>query len=186
MKKKIIIVASENKGNRSSEESVKQRPVPHKIIRPTVQPTNLEKTLRETDSSTKPSKTVSTTWEDRPKSYIIKWMMEQSGIGVDKLAEYLGFSKQYFNNKLSRDSFSFDDLLVAAYACGYSIAFNSNDPESRDSFEVNLKEYFQNYDEEVLERIEEIKDREKKIRRMEYEKMKEELERMKTEYGFED
>ena len=59
---------------------------------------------------------VSDTWKNRPKANIVKWLMKQSGVGLEEVAAHLGCSVSYLNNKLSRESFSFEDLILAAYA----------------------------------------------------------------------
>lgn len=127
-------------------------------------------------------------WHDRPKTKILKWLMEQSGVGVDLLAEYLGCSKQYLNNKMTRDSFSVDDLIIAAYACGYEFTLTSNteDKEKRESYVIHIDEYFKAVDDEVLVRISDIEKESKANIKAEYERKKAELERMKQEYGFDD
>ena len=54
---------------------------------------------------------VSETWEDRPKSNIVKWLMDKSGRSLEEVAESLGCTTSYLNNKLHRDSFSLDDMI---------------------------------------------------------------------------
>mgnify|MGYP000910665905 CR=1 FL=1 len=127
-------------------------------------------------------------WYDRPKTRIVKWLMDQSGVGVDLLAEYLGCSKQYLNNKMTRDSFSLDDLIIAAYACGYEFTLTSNteDKEKRESYAIHIDEYFKAVDDEVLVRISDIEKESKANIKAEYERKKAELERMKQAYGFDD
>ena len=109
--------------------------------------------------------------------------MMKSNITVDKLAEFLGCSKQYLNNKFNRDSFSIDDLVIVAYACNYTIALLENDGNSQ--CRVSPENFF---DEEsgTWERISMLKNNGKHNKRAEYEQKKAELERMKKAYGFED
>ena len=136
-----------------------------------------------------PVNVVSETWKDRPKANMVKWMMQRSGMTPKALAKYFGYSENYFNNKLTRDSFSFDDLVIIAYACGYSfvLAENNGEATSENSFRVDLLNYFNNKEGiNTLERISGIEEEKQKIKREEYEKKKAELERMKAEYGFED
>ena len=136
-----------------------------------------------------PLEPVSNTWKNRPKANMVKWMMKQSGTSLDKIAAYLGCSVSYLNNKLTRESFSFEDLLLAAYACGYTFVLVNNNEEisSEDSFRVDLLSHFDNEEgEKVLARINAIEEAKKQAKRAEYEAKKAELERMKAEYGFED
>ena len=125
---------------------------------------------------------VSGTWENRKKTNLIKWMMLKSNVNVDALAEYLGCTKQYLNNKFNRDSFSIEDLIIAAYACNFTLALLEN--EGKCKCRVKLEDFF-NTDSEVLNRITKIKNSDKESKRVEYEQKKAELERMKKEYGFE-
>ena len=131
---------------------------------------------------------VSDTWKGRPKANIVKWLMARSGTGLETVASYLGCTVNDLNNKLTRDSFSFDDLILVAYACGYTFVLvnNNEEIESSDSFRVDLVDFFRDSDEQVLERVSQRAEEELKAKREEYEKKKAELERMKEEYGFED
>ena len=134
-----------------------------------------------------PVEPVSDTWKNRPKANMVKWMMRQSGTSLDEVAGHLGCSVSYLNNKLTRESFSFEDLLLAAYACGYTFVLVNNNEEinGEDSFRVDLLQHFES-EKEVLERINSIEEKKKAAKRAEYEAKKAELERMKAEYGFED
>ena len=105
-------------------------------------------------SSLEPIYTVSKTWENRPKANMVKWLMDKSGVSLDTLASYLGCSRQYLNNKLTRDSFSFDDLVIAAYVCGFTFTLTSNEEKDgkQDVYRVDLVEYFK-ASPDVLDRI---------------------------------
>ena len=149
------------------------------------------------NKQTEPVNLVSETWKDRPKSNMVKWLMRRSGVSPDKIAKYLGCSVNYLNNKLSRDSFSLDDLIIISYACGYTFVLLDNNEESTsaNSFRIDLLEYFNaddNDDERnkqnrtVLDRISKLEAEKKATKRAEYERKKAELERMKVENGFED
>ncbi len=109
-------------------------------------------------NSLEPIYIVSKTWENRPKANMVKWLMDKSGVSLDTLASYLGCSRQYLNNKLTRDSFSFDDLLIAAYACGFTFTLTSNEVKDgkQDVYRVDLGEYFK-ASPDVLDRISNIK-----------------------------
>ncbi len=127
---------------------------------------------------------VSGTWENRKKSNLIKWLMMQAGVSMDTLAEYLGCSKQYLNNKFNRDSFSFDDVVVTAYACDFTLALLGNDCSTRRR--IDAERFFENYDSTTLSRMKRLKSGDYDNKRAEYEQKKAELERMKKAYGFED
>ena len=134
-----------------------------------------------------PVETVSETWSDRPKANMVKWLMKRSGTSLDTVAEYLGCTVNYLNNKLTRDSFSFEDLILVAYACGYTFTLVNNEKaDETDSFRVDLFQHFAISEPKVLERINRMEEEKIKAAREEYEQKKAELERMKAEYGFED
>lgn len=126
---------------------------------------------------------VSGTWKTRKKSNLIKWLMMQSDISMDGLAAYYGCSKQYLNNKFNRDSFSLEDIIVAAYACDYTLVLLANDGSKKRRIDP---ESFFDEDTKTWERISGLKAEVKYSKRAEYEQKKAELERMKQQYGFED
>ena len=140
------------------------------------------------NKSTAAVEPVSDTWAGRPKANLVKWLMLQTNTEIEKVADYLGISVGYLNIKLTRDSFSFDDLVLAAYACGYSFVVINNDVEVNDPnfYRIDMLKYFENNEDQVLERIAEIEEKEHREKREEYERKKAELARMKEEYGFED
>ncbi len=127
-------------------------------------------------------------WENRPKSNIVKWLMDKSDLSLDDLAEALGYSPSYLNNKLHRDSFSLDDLIVVAYICGYSLTFTSNnlDQENQESYQIDVKEYFSASNADALMKIVEYEQNMKERKKAEYDELKAKLEKLKAEFGFED
>ena len=131
---------------------------------------------------------VSETWEDRPKSNIVKWLMDKSGRSLEEVAESLGCTTSYLNNKLHRDSFSLDDMIIVAYICGYAMTFTSNNPDDdkRSTFQIDVQEYFGSSNTEALRRLYEYEKRLKIKKKAEYDELKAKLEQMKAEYGFED
>ena len=136
-----------------------------------------------------PVEPVSDTWKNRPKANMVKWMMKQSETSLEDVAAYLDCSVSYLNNKLTRESFSFEDLLLAAYACGYTFVLvnNSQEISGEDTYRVDLLQHFDNKEgEEVLKRVNAIEEKKRQAKRAEYEAKKAELERMKAEFGFED
>ncbi len=151
------------------------------------------------NKKTAPVNPVSDTWKARPKANMVKWMMKQAGVSLEMIAEHLGCTVSYLNTKLARDSFSFEDLIVVAYACGYTFVLANNDGDEEPVFRVDIIRHFENSEPEVLERINAIEEKtqlqvtkrqeyEKKRAEIEqeYEKKKAELERMREEYGIED
>lgn len=140
------------------------------------------------NKDTKPVGSVNGTWKGRPKANLVKWLMQRSGASLDTVAAYLGCSVNYLNNKLSRDSFSFDDLILVAYACGYTfmLAGNNEEVTSATSYRVDLLSFFEDNDPDILSRISIIEESKQKAARREYEEKKAELERLRTKYGFDD
>ena len=87
------------------------------------------------------------------------------------------------NNKFNRDSFSFEDIVVASYACDYTLALLANDGSQKRKVDA---ESFFDKDVETWNRISGLKYKSTDSKRAEYEQKKAELERMKKEYGFDD
>ena len=121
-------------------------------------------------------------WRTRRKSNLVKWLMAKGNVSMDEMASYLDCSKQYLNNKFSRDCFSVEDTMIAAYACDHQLAVIADDG----SIYRLDPEVFIGSDKENWQRVRELKEKSADLRRAEYEAKKAELERMRMEYGFED
>ncbi len=65
-------------------------------------------------------------WSTRRNSYFVKWVMLQSGVSAEVIAEYLDVSVGVFQNKLNRNSFSFRELIIIAFACDFSFYIADN------------------------------------------------------------
>jgi len=134
-------------------------------------------------------------WNNRPKSYLVKWLMLYGNVACDEAAIALNISKSYFNNKLNRNTFSFEDIVAIAHLCGYEIGFKAYDDsidEDHSAFVATPKIFCDN---EIYERINKIyelreekirKDEEKLHHQKEYLRMKQELAEYKTKYGIKD
>ena len=131
---------------------------------------------------------INDSFDNRPRSNIVKWMMEKSNKTVDDLAVCLGCTTTFINNKLHRGTFSFDDLIMIAYICGFFITITDNNPdeEVRCTYQIDVKDYFRNYNEDALEQLFAYEERVRKQQKAEYDELKAKLEKMKEEYGFED
>ena len=132
--------------------------------------------------------TVKDTWEDRPRTNLVKWLMEKSGKSVEEIASAMGRSVAYLNNKIHRGTFSLDEVIFISYICGFAITMTSNDPDAKDlpSYQIDVYEYFHKYDEEALKRLYEYEKKMRDQKKEEYEKLKDQLEKMKEQFGFED
>lgn len=134
-----------------------------------------------------PISTVSPTWEKRPKANIVKWLMGRSGKSTEDIAKCLGCTPSYLNNKLYRDSFSVDDMVVIAYVCGHTITFINNvSKEERSMYQIDIENYFGSSNPATLERIRSYERGLLSQKREKYEELKDQLEQMKEEYGFDD
>lgn len=122
-------------------------------------------------------------WEDRPNSNIVKWMIENTGTPTVKVLSYLGCSKEYFNNKLQRNSFSVSDLILVSSACGYDVSFISQ--EGYNTRKIDPEVYFSVSNKAALERISDYNKIFLKQKENEYKELKIKLEDMKERYGFE-
>ena len=134
-------------------------------------------------------------WKIRKKSLLVKSLLKVSSNDPDELPKYLHTSKSYFNTKLARNSFSFEDLVIAAYFAGLHFALLDDDGVLQHS--ITFEDWFTDYDEVVIKRaklIEKIKNdalaeerrKEFEAKHKEYKQIKLNLQQMKEEYGFED
>lgn len=57
-------------------------------------------------------------WVDRPKSNLVNWLLKNSNAERKELAMLLGITGAAFDNKMSRNSFSVEDILLIADVCG--------------------------------------------------------------------
>ncbi len=93
------------------------------------------------------------TWINRKKSFLVKWFNEQRERTPATIAPYLGCSSHYFNTKLQRNSFSFEDILKVAFANDYE--FIIRDKENLNHMRVlTLKDFLS---EDEIQRIVRIK-----------------------------
>ena len=62
-------------------------------------------------------------WNERPKSRLVRVIQQEACLTSQELADALGISVPYLNNKLNRNSFSFEDLIKIANKAGYDLYF---------------------------------------------------------------
>ena len=98
-------------------------------------------------------------------------------ISRKRLAYILGISKAYLENKLHRNSFSFEDIIAIATIYGYKFII-----VDRDGITVDTLDSRNWIDKDILFRLKD----EKEAHRKEYECLKEQLRSMKETYGYED
>ena len=126
-------------------------------------------------------KDIKDTWKNRKLSWLIKCLINNSESNLNELAECLGISKTYLNNKLTRNSFSFEEILIAIYLSKKRIVILDG---NKIYAEFNPLSWFSE-DDDMLKRIKncELNKRMKIIE--EYNAKKAELEEMKIKYGLE-
>lgn len=66
-------------------------------------------------------------WRSRPKSAIVKTLMCTSNLSREDTANVIGCSVKYFDNKLTRNSFSLEDICKIAKKSGFSLVLVSDD-----------------------------------------------------------
>lgn len=66
------------------------------------------------------------TYSDRKKSKIVIELIDEAHVTRKYVADQLKISLQYFNNKLNRNSFSFEEMIKIADACGYEVRMVSH------------------------------------------------------------
>ena len=76
-------------------------------------------------------------WETRKKSNLIKWLLEKSDVDLENVASHLGYTTTYLNNKLFRNSFSFENILKVAELCGFTLILSSTDGEVKRRLKSN-------------------------------------------------
>lgn len=63
-------------------------------------------------------------WASRPKSKLVKYLMLESQTPREDIEKRLNTNHQYFDNKLFRNSWSFEDILAVADECGYEFCLD--------------------------------------------------------------
>ena len=63
------------------------------------------------------------TWSTRTKSKLIRYMMWWSITPRTNCEKRLGISHQCFDNKMNRNSWSFEDIMAIADECGFELTF---------------------------------------------------------------
>ena len=122
--------------------------------------------------------------DEKTRSAIIKKMAEISGTTIETLAKYLGCKTQSLRNKMFRNSFSIDDLLIAAHACNFSVILKNN--LTGESYPIDIVDFFKPHNEDVLVRLSDLDKQSRIEKQEEYNRLKAKLEEMKNEYGFDE
>lgn len=68
----------------------------------------------------------------------VKYMMAKCSLNLDDISEYLGITTQSLRNKLNRDSFSINDLIIISHLCHAELNIKFEDAEIKSvTFELN-------------------------------------------------
>ena len=113
-------------------------------------------------------------WLDRPKSNLVNWLLKNSNVKRQDLMVLLNVSRPYFENKMSRNCFSLEDILLAADLCNFSLALVSK--TDRSIHELNYREFVGD--------ISEQSERFLSMKRAEYDQLKEKVKKLEEEFGF--
>lgn len=113
-------------------------------------------------------------WVDRPKSNLINWLLKNSNVNRQDLMVLLNVSRPYFENKMSRNCFSLEDILLAADLCNFSLALVSK--KDRSVHELNYREFVGDISEQSGKFL--------SFKRAEYDQLKEKARRLEEEFGF--
>lgn len=70
---------------------------------------------------------VSKTYETRKRSNLVKWLMREAQLTVEGTADRLGITKEYLCNKLNRNSFTPEDILMIAKLANKSVFIVDNE-----------------------------------------------------------
>lgn len=115
---------------------------------------------------------VSDAWKDKPRSNTVKFIMKMYGLTAKDTADILGVSTTYFNNKLFRGSFSFDDIMLLSEACDCPMCFIPK--QGGFIFKPSIKK-------ETADRLQELKDKKLERKRKEREELKARLKVLEKE-----
>ena len=123
----------------------------------------------------------------KPQAKIIKFMMDEAKIDIPVLARFLNCQPQSLRNKFNRDSFSIDDLVVTAYACGFNILLKKDGSTNEDEDRViNPETYLKSRGDDAWDRIFALKNKDYVSKRAEYDELKARLAELDKEFQFGD
>ena len=121
-------------------------------------------------------------WAHRKRSKLVKDLMRYSNIQTTDMAKYLGVTKAYFDTKLARNSFSFDELIIAAEAAGLKFALVDENNDIQETFDAN--KWFDD-DPGTIQQVAKVRVgiAKREALRLEYEAKKKELDDFAKTYG---
>lgn len=102
-------------------------------------------------------------WATRRKSRLVKILMEAGCADTKVIADKLGISTNYFNNKMHRDSWSLEDLVQVAETCGYSFVLMPTKAAEKETLEPSeevMLAYKAGYNQAKAEMLKKIKEME--------------------------
>ena len=122
---------------------------------------------------------VSPCWKEKHSTNLIRWLMVQADMKPAVLAEYLGITPGYLNNRFQRNSFGIHDVIIAAYATGFKLMLVNKD--TKRAYEIDYRDYLTDAQLKRLERAEVMK---KEALYQEYLTYKQLAKQMEETYGF--
>lgn len=97
-------------------------------------------------------------WNEKPKSRLVRYLMGKEKLLSETVSRLLGTTKSYFDNKLHRNSFSLEDILLIAKYCGYDMYLES--PTDKILIDLNA---FDGLTDKMKIRIEMLKKRKEEL-----------------------
>lgn len=97
-------------------------------------------------------------WKEKPKSRLVRYLMGKEKLLSENVSRLLGITKSYFDNKLHRNSFSLEDILLIAKYCGYDMYLES--PTDKILIDLNA---FDGLTDKMKIRIEMLKKRKEEL-----------------------
>ena len=78
-------------------------------------------------------------WAGRPKSALVKFLMDERGYTYQDMADLLNICHDTFRSKMYHGSFSFEDIMQIAKFCGYNLELIDNDTGT---VSIDIREFF--------------------------------------------
>lgn len=78
-------------------------------------------------------------WAGRPRSALVKWLMDERGYTYQDMADLLNICHDTFRSKMYHGSFSFEDIMQIAKFCGYNLELIDN---ATGTVSIDIREFF--------------------------------------------
>lgn len=121
-------------------------------------------------------------WKNRKKSLLVKEIMEFANLSDTDISNALGISMSYYNNKLSRNSFDFGEILIIIEMAGLNVTINDKDGHVWK--DISLKNMYPKDSVMLQKVIEEKKQKEYTKKYEEFKQKENELKKLEKELQF--